>query len=41
MREMRAVAFVTKLIDGGKLDQKDAKRMLMPANAGTEQLAQA
>jgi NTE family protein len=29
MREMRAVAFVTKLIDGGKLDQKDAKRMLM------------
>jgi NTE family protein len=29
MREMRAVAFITKLIDCGKLEQKDAKRMLM------------
>ena len=29
MREMRAVAFVTKLIDDGKLGQGDAKRMLI------------
>jgi NTE family protein len=29
MREMRAVAFVTKLIDDGKLSQGDAKRMLI------------
>jgi NTE family protein len=29
MREMRAVAFVTKLIDDGKLDPSDAKRMLI------------
>jgi NTE family protein len=31
MREMRAVAFVTKLIDDGKLGQGDAKRMLIHA----------
>jgi len=29
MREMRAVAFVTKLIDDGKLSQSDAKRVLV------------
>ena len=29
MREMRAVAFVTKLIDDGKLNQSDAKRVLI------------
>ena len=29
MRELRAVAFVTKLIDDGKLSQGDAKRMLI------------
>ena len=29
MREMRAVAFVTKLIDDGKLSQGDAKRVLI------------
>ena len=29
MREMRAVAFVTKLIDDGKLNQNDAKRLLI------------
>jgi NTE family protein len=29
MREMRAIAFVTKLIDDGKLSQGDAKRMLV------------
>jgi NTE family protein len=29
MREMRAVAFVTKLIDDGKLGQGDAKRVLV------------
>jgi NTE family protein len=29
MREMRAVAFVTKLIDDGKLSQDDAKRVLI------------
>ena len=29
MREMRAVAFVTKLIDDGKLSQSDAKRVLI------------
>jgi NTE family protein len=29
MREMRAVAFVTNLIDAGKLEQEDAKRMLV------------
>jgi NTE family protein len=29
MREMRAVAFVTDLIDAGKLGQEDAKRMLV------------
>jgi NTE family protein len=29
MREMRAVAFVTKLIDDGKLGKNDAKRMLI------------
>jgi NTE family protein len=29
MREMRAVAFVTKLIDDGKLNQDDAKRVLI------------
>jgi len=29
MREMRAVAFVTKLIDDGKLSQQDAKRVLI------------
>jgi NTE family protein len=29
MREMRAVAFVTKLIDEGKLNQNDAKRLLI------------
>jgi NTE family protein len=29
MREMRAVAFVTKLIDDGKLSQRDAKRVLI------------
>ena len=29
MKEMRAVAFVTKLIDDGKLSQGDAKRMLI------------
>jgi NTE family protein len=29
MREMRAVAFVTKLIDDGKLSQNDAKRVLV------------
>jgi NTE family protein len=29
MREMRAVAFVTKLIDEGKLSQRDAKRVLI------------
>src|SRR3984893_18505835 len=29
MREMRAVAFVTKLIDDGKLSESDAKRMLI------------
>ena len=29
MREMRAVAFVTNLIDTGKLGQEDAKRMLV------------
>jgi len=29
MREMRAVAFVTKLIDDGKLSQADAKRVLI------------
>jgi NTE family protein len=29
MREMRAVAFVTKLIDDGKLGPDDAKRMLI------------
>jgi NTE family protein len=29
MREMRAVAFVTKLIDDGKLHQDDAKRVLI------------
>jgi NTE family protein len=29
MREMRAVAFVTKLIDDGKLGKGDAKRMLI------------
>jgi NTE family protein len=28
MREMRAVAFVTRLIDDGKLNQGDAKRVL-------------
>src|SRR5438045_7422909 len=28
MREMRAVAFVTKLIDDGRLSQGDAKRVL-------------
>jgi NTE family protein len=29
MREMRAIAFVTKLIDDGKLSQGDAKRVLI------------
>jgi NTE family protein len=29
MREMRAVAFVTKLIDDGKLSQSDAKRVFI------------
>jgi NTE family protein len=29
MREMRAVAFVTKLVDTGKLKKSDAKRMLI------------
>ena len=29
MREMRAVAFVTKLIDDGKLSKGDAKRVLV------------
>ena len=29
MREMRAVAFVTKLIDDGKLNHNDAKRLLI------------
>ncbi len=29
MREMRAVAFVTKLIDDGKLEQGEVKRMLI------------
>jgi NTE family protein len=29
MREMRAVAFVTNLIDAGKLEEEDAKRMFV------------
>jgi NTE family protein len=31
MREMRAVAFVTKLIDDGKLEAGEVKRMLIHA----------
>ena len=31
MREMRAVAFVTKLVDDGKLDSNEVKRMLVHA----------
>ena len=31
MREMRAIAFVTKLIDDGKLDGNEVKRMLIHA----------
>jgi NTE family protein len=34
MREMRAVAFVTKLIDDGKLEQGEVKRMLMHSTFG-------
>jgi NTE family protein len=29
MREMRAIAFVTRLISGGKVDGKDMKQMLI------------
>jgi NTE family protein len=36
MREMRAVAFVTKLIDDDKLDQGEAKRMLIHAIAADD-----
>jgi NTE family protein len=36
MREMRAVAFVTKLIDDDKLDQREAKRMLIHAIAADD-----
>jgi NTE family protein len=39
MREMRAVAFITKLIDTGKLEQRDAKRMLIHS-IGTDGLMQ-
>jgi NTE family protein len=36
MREMRAVAFVTKLIDDGKLSQGDAKRVLIHSVCGDD-----
>ena len=37
MREMRAVAFVTNLIDVGKLGEEDAKRMFVHSIRADEQ----
>jgi NTE family protein len=36
MREMRAISFVTKLIDDGALDDSKARRMLIHAIAADE-----
>ena len=38
MREMRAIAFVTKLIDSGRLDSREYKRMLIHRIEADEQI---
>jgi NTE family protein len=40
MHEMRAIAFVTKLIDDGKIGDNSLKRMLIPAIEGADVMAE-
>ena len=40
MREMRAIAFVTSLIERGKLSQDEAKQMLIHSIRADEEMVQ-